>query len=78
MKLQKQWMDSRGGSGCPSFGRFLVVLVSRKTFEFSVCAKSYSCIQVADYWEQVIIMNVVKRRFQRIVQALYNTVSDKK
>ena len=43
-------------------------------------AKSYGLYQVADYWEQVIIMNDhQKRRFSnRIVQTLYNTVSDKK
>ena len=43
-------------------------------------AKSYGLHQVADYWEQVIIMNDhQKRRFSnRIVQTLYNTVSDKK
>lgn len=43
-------------------------------------AKSYGLNQVADYWEQVIIMNDhQKRRFSNnIVQTLYNTVSDKK
>lgn len=43
-------------------------------------AKSYGLNEVADYWEQVIIMNDhQKRRFSnRIVQTLYNTVSDKK
>ena len=43
-------------------------------------AKSYGLHQVADYWEQVIIMNDhQKRRFSStIVQTLYNTVSDKK
>ena len=43
-------------------------------------AKSYGLHEVADYWEQVIIMNDhQKRRFSnRIVQTLYNTVSDKK
>ena len=43
-------------------------------------AKSYGLHQVADYWEQVIIMNDhQKRRFSHgIVQTLYNTVSDKK
>ena len=36
--------------------------------------------EVADYWEQVIIMNDhQKRRFSnKIVQTLYNTVADKK
>ena len=43
-------------------------------------AKSYGLNEVADYWEQVIIMNDhQKRRFSnRIVQTLYNTVADKK
>lgn len=43
-------------------------------------AKSYGLYQVADYWEQVIIMNDhQKRRFSNtIVRTLYNTVSDKK
>ncbi|SFC87887.1 UDPglucose 6-dehydrogenase, partial [Parapedobacter composti] len=43
-------------------------------------ARSYGLHQVADYWEQVIIMNDhQKRRFaDNIVQTLYNTVSGKK
>lgn len=43
-------------------------------------AKSYSLNEVADYWEQVIIMNDhQKRRFANtIVSTLYNTVSGKK
>jgi UDPglucose 6-dehydrogenase len=43
-------------------------------------AKSYGLNEVADYWEQVIIMNDhQKRRFSNnIVQTLYNTVSGKK
>jgi UDPglucose 6-dehydrogenase len=43
-------------------------------------AKSYGLNEVADYWEQMIIMNDhQKRRFSNnIVQTLYNTVSDKK
>ncbi|WP_417939600.1 UDP-glucose 6-dehydrogenase [Flavobacterium sp. RS13.1] len=43
-------------------------------------AKSYGLNEVADYWEQVIIMNdYQKRRFSnKIVQTLYNTVADKK
>ena len=43
-------------------------------------AKSYGLDEVADYWEQVIIMNDhQKRRFSnKIVQTLYNTVSGKK
>ncbi len=43
-------------------------------------AKSYGLNEVADYWEQVIIMNDhQKRRFaNKIVKSLYNTVSGKK
>ncbi len=43
-------------------------------------AKSYGLNEVADYWEQVIIMNDhQKRRFsKKIVSTLYNTVTDKK
>ncbi len=43
-------------------------------------AKSYGLHEVADYWEQVIIMNDhQKKRFSsKIVQTLYNTVADKK
>lgn len=43
-------------------------------------AKSYGLHEVADYWEQVIIMNDhQKRRFSdNIVKTLYNTVSGKK
>lgn len=43
-------------------------------------AKSFGLQEVADYWEQVIIMNDhQKRRFARkMVQTLYNTVADKK
>ncbi|MBU7569370.1 MAG: UDP-glucose 6-dehydrogenase [Flavobacterium sp.] len=43
-------------------------------------AKAYGLNEVADYWEQVIIMNDhQKRRFShKIVTTLYNTVSGKK
>jgi len=43
-------------------------------------AKTFGLNEVADYWEQVIIMNDhQKRRFaKKIVSALYNTVTDKK
>ena len=42
--------------------------------------KSFGLHQVADYWEQVIIMNDhQKTRFSKnIVQTLYNTIADKK
>lgn len=43
-------------------------------------AKSFGLKEVADYWEQVVIMNNhQKRRFSKnIVKTLYNTVADKK
>ncbi|MFD0836283.1 nucleotide sugar dehydrogenase [Mariniflexile aquimaris] len=43
-------------------------------------ARSYHLNEVADYWEQVIIMNDhQKRRFSdRLIKTLYNTVSGKK
>ncbi|MDM1355961.1 UDP binding domain-containing protein, partial [Myroides marinus] len=43
-------------------------------------AKTYGLDEVADYWEQVIIMNDhQKRRFaENIVTTLFNTVNDKK
>ncbi len=43
-------------------------------------AKSYGLDEVADYWEQVVIMNDhQKRRFSsNIIKTLYNTVSGKK
>lgn len=43
-------------------------------------AKSYGMNEVAEYWDQVIIMNNhQKKRFaNKIIQNLYNTVADKK
>ena len=43
-------------------------------------SKSYGLNEVADYWEQVIIMNdYQKRRFAtKIIETLYNTISGKK
>ena len=43
-------------------------------------AKTYGLNEVADYWEQVILMNdYQKRRFaQNMVRTMYNTVSGKK
>jgi UDPglucose 6-dehydrogenase len=43
-------------------------------------AKSYGLNKVANYWEQVIVMNDhQKKRFSNnIVQTLYNTIADKK
>lgn len=43
-------------------------------------ARSFNLPEVADYWEQVIIMNdYQKRRFaEHMIQSMYNTVSGKK
>src|SRR5690606_40870568 len=43
-------------------------------------ARTYGLMEVADYWEQVILMNDhQKRRFaDKIIRNLYNTVSGKK
>ena len=43
-------------------------------------AKSFGLNEVADYWEQVILMNnYQKKRFaQKVVQKMFNTVSGKK
>ncbi|MFS4418548.1 nucleotide sugar dehydrogenase [Maribacter sp. 2307ULW6-5] len=43
-------------------------------------ARSFGLPEVADYWEQVIIMNdYQKRRFaEQMIQTLYNTISGKK
>lgn len=43
-------------------------------------ARSYGLVEVADYWEQVIIMNDhQKKRFaNKIIKKLYNTVNGKK
>ncbi len=74
-------MDSRIGS------KFLKASVAfggscfqKDILNLVYIAKSYGLNQVADYWEQVIIMNDhQKRRFaNNIVQTLYNTVSGKK
>lgn len=74
-------MDSRIGS------KFLKASVAfggscfqKDILNLVYIAKSYGLNEVADYWEQVIIMNDhQKRRFaNNIVQTLYNTVSGKK
>ena len=60
---------------------FLAQRVSSINAMSELCEKTGADVnEVADYWEQVIIMNDhQKRRFaSTIVQTLYNTVSDKK
>lgn len=74
-------MDSRIGS------KFLKASVGfggscfqKDIFNLVYIAKSYGLNEVANYWEQVIIMNDhQKSRFSNtIVRTLYNTISDKK
>jgi len=74
-------MDSRIGS------KFLKVSVGfggscfqKDILNLVYIAKTYGLNEVADYWEQVIIMNdYQKQRFSdNIVSTLYNTVSGKK
>lgn len=74
-------MDSRIGS------KFLKASVAfggscfqKDILNLVYIAQSYGLTEVADYWEQVIIMNDhQKKRFSnKIVQTLYNTVADKK
>lgn len=74
-------MDSRIG---PKFLRAAVGFggscFQKDILNLVYIAKSYGLNEVADYWEQVIIMNDhQKKRFAtNIVRTLYNTVSGKK
>lgn len=71
-RIGSKFLKSSVGFGGSCFQKDILNLV--------YIAKSYGLNEVADYWEQVIIMNDhQKRRFSaRIVQTLYNTVSSKK
>jgi len=71
-RIGPKFLKSSVGFGGSCFQKDILNLV--------YIAKSYGLNEVADYWEQVIIMNDhQKRRFARtIVQTLYNTVSSKK
>lgn len=71
-RIGSKFLKSSVGFGGSCFQKDILNLV--------YIAKSYGLNQVADYWEQVIIMNDhQKRRFAaKIVQTLYNTVSGKK
>ena len=71
-RIGPKFLQSSVGFGGSCFQKDILNLV--------YIAKSYGLNEVADYWEQVIIMNDhQKRRFARaIVQTLYNTVSGKK
>lgn len=71
-RIGPKFLKSSVGFGGSCFQKDILNLV--------YIAKSYGLNEVADYWEQVIIMNDhQKRRFAaNIVQTLYNTVSGKK
>lgn len=71
-RIGSKFLKSSVGFGGSCFQKDILNLV--------YIAKSYGLNEVADYWEQVIIMNDhQKRRFaNNIVTTLYNTVSGKK
>jgi UDPglucose 6-dehydrogenase len=71
-RIGTKFLKSSVGFGGSCFQKDILNLV--------YIAKSYGLNEVADYWEQVIIMNDhQKRRFsKKIVTTLYNTVADKK
>ena len=71
-RIGSKFLKSSVGFGGSCFQKDILNLV--------YIAKTYGLKEVADYWEQVIIMNdYQKRRFARnIVSTLYNTVNGKK
>uniref|UniRef100_UPI00404925BB UDP-glucose 6-dehydrogenase n=1 Tax=Flavobacterium sp. TaxID=239 RepID=UPI00404925BB len=71
-RIGPKFLKSSVGFGGSCFQKDILNLV--------YIAKSYGLNEVADYWEQVIIMNdYQKRRFaNNIVTTLYNTISGKK
>lgn len=71
-RIGSKFLKSSVGFGGSCFQKDILNLV--------YIAKSYGLNEVADYWEQVIIMNDhQKRRFgKNIISTLYNTVSGKK
>lgn len=71
-RIGPKFLKSSVGFGGSCFQKDILNLV--------YIARSYGLNEVADYWEQVIIMNDhQKRRFaHKIVSTLYNTVSGKK
>ena len=71
-RIGSKFLQSSVGFGGSCFQKDILNLV--------YIAKSYGLNEVADYWEQVIIMNdYQKKRFaSNIVKTLYNTVADKK
>ncbi|MGH2665052.1 UDP-glucose 6-dehydrogenase [Flavobacterium sp.] len=71
-RIGSKFLKSSVGFGGSCFQKDILNLV--------YIAKSYGLHEVADYWEQVVIMNDhQKSRFSKnIVKTLYNTVSGKK
>ena len=71
-RIGPKFLNSSVGFGGSCFQKDILNLV--------YISKSFGLNEVADYWEQVIIMNDhQKRRFSKnIVKTLYNTVADKK
>ena len=71
-RIGSKFLKSSVGFGGSCFQKDILNLV--------YIAKSYGLHEVADYWEQVIVMNdYQKRRFAKnIIKTLYNTVSGKK
>lgn len=71
-RIGPKFLKSSVGFGGSCFQKDILNLV--------YIAKSYGLDEVADYWEQVVIMNDhQKRRFAaNIIKTLYNTVSGKK
>jgi UDPglucose 6-dehydrogenase len=71
-RIGSRFLNSSVGFGGSCFQKDILNLV--------YIAKSFGLQEVADYWEQVVIMNdYQKRRFaDNIISTLYNTVSGKK
>lgn len=71
-RIGSKFLKSSVGFGGSCFQKDILNLV--------YIARSYNLFKVADYWEQVIIMNDhQKSRFaERIIQTMYNTVNGKK
>jgi UDPglucose 6-dehydrogenase len=71
-RIGPRFLKSSVGFGGSCFQKDILNLV--------YIAKSYGLVEVADYWEQVILMNdYQKNRFSdNIVSTLHNTVSGKK
>lgn len=71
-RIGDKFLKSSVGFGGSCFQKDILNLV--------YIARTYGLTEVADYWEQVIILNnYQKKRFaQNIVKDLFNTVSDKK